>query len=98
MDPCIIWRSFLPFREEIVEAQKKDKGMEYIRQKVGKKEATCFSQDEDGVLWFNNRLVVPKNEELRKKIWMRLTCPNTPYTPVATRCTVGYGKSFGGRV
>jgi hypothetical protein len=28
----------------------------------------CFRQDSKGVLWFEDRLVVPKNPELRKKI------------------------------
>ncbi|WVZ80232.1 LOW QUALITY PROTEIN: hypothetical protein U9M48_027725 [Paspalum notatum var. saurae] len=28
----------------------------------------CFKLDEEGVLWFKNRLVVPKDVELRKKI------------------------------
>src|SRR5438132_13081920 len=27
-----------------------------------------FQQDQDGVIWFKNRLVVPKNLELRKQI------------------------------
>jgi hypothetical protein len=28
----------------------------------------CFRQDSKGILWFGDRLVVPKNPELRKKI------------------------------
>ena len=28
----------------------------------------CFHQDSKGILWFGDRLVVPKNPELRKKI------------------------------
>ena len=30
--------------------------------------AACFHQDGEGVLWFNSRLVVPKDLELRKQI------------------------------
>jgi hypothetical protein len=37
-----------------------------LEQKVDKYK--CFCQDSKGVLWFENRLVVPKNPELRKKI------------------------------
>jgi hypothetical protein len=37
-----------------------------IEQKVDKYK--CFHQDSKGVLWFEYRLVVPKNPELRKKI------------------------------
>ena len=28
----------------------------------------CFSVDHKGILWFESRLVVPKNQELRKQI------------------------------
>jgi hypothetical protein len=28
----------------------------------------CFHQDGKGILWFGNRLVVPKNKDLKKKI------------------------------
>ena len=31
-------------------------------------EVMCFREDGDGVVWFKNRLVVPKNHELRRKI------------------------------
>jgi hypothetical protein len=37
-----------------------------LGQKVDKYK--CFRQDNKGVLWFEDRLVVPKNPELRKKI------------------------------
>lgn len=28
----------------------------------------CFREDEEGAIWFKDRLVVPKDFELRKKI------------------------------
>jgi hypothetical protein len=37
-----------------------------IKQKVDKYK--CFRQDNKGILWFGDRLVVPKNPELRRKI------------------------------
>jgi hypothetical protein len=56
--------------EQIIMAQIGDKGVQVIKemleQKVGKYK--CFRQDSKGVLWFEDRLVVPKNPELRKKI------------------------------
>ncbi|WVZ84775.1 hypothetical protein U9M48_031765 [Paspalum notatum var. saurae] len=55
-------------KDEIIEAQKKDKGMAHIRTGIDKKKKACFKLDEEGVLWFKNRLVVPKDMELRKKI------------------------------
>ncbi|WVZ70287.1 LOW QUALITY PROTEIN: hypothetical protein U9M48_018964 [Paspalum notatum var. saurae] len=55
-------------KDEIIEAQKKDKGMAHIREDINEKKKNCFKLDEEGVLWFKNRLVVPKDMELRKKI------------------------------
>jgi uncharacterized membrane protein YheB (UPF0754 family) len=56
--------------EQIVMAQIGDKGVQFIKdmleQKVDKYK--CFRQDNKGVLWFEDRLVVPENSELRKKI------------------------------
>jgi hypothetical protein len=56
--------------EQIVMAQIGDKGVQVIKdmleQKVDKYK--CFRQNSKGILWFGDRLVVPKNPELRKKI------------------------------
>ena len=53
-----------------MEAQKNNAGMEKIRQRLRENDpkAACFHQVGEGVLWFNNRLVVPKDLELRKQI------------------------------
>jgi hypothetical protein len=57
-------------QEQIVLAQIGDKGVlvikEMLEQKVDKYK--CFRQDSKGVLWFEGRLVVPKNPELMKKL------------------------------
>ena len=44
--------------------------MNEIRQRLVENDTRveCFHQDEDGVLWFKNRLVVPKDLELRKQL------------------------------
>ncbi|WVZ81149.1 hypothetical protein U9M48_028562, partial [Paspalum notatum var. saurae] len=55
-------------RDEIIKAQKKDKGLAHIREGIDEKKKACFKLDEEGVLWFKNRLVVPKDMELKKKI------------------------------
>jgi hypothetical protein len=34
----------------------------------GDPKVTCFHDDENGTLWFKERLVVPKKEALKKKI------------------------------
>ncbi|WVZ52540.1 hypothetical protein U9M48_003588 [Paspalum notatum var. saurae] len=55
-------------KDQIIAAQKQDKGMSHIRDEINDKKKACFKLDKEGVLWFKNRLVVPKDMELRKKI------------------------------
>ncbi|WVZ84895.1 hypothetical protein U9M48_031866 [Paspalum notatum var. saurae] len=55
-------------KDQIIAAQKQDKGMSHIRDEINDKKKACFKLDEEGVLSFKNRLVVPKEMELRKKI------------------------------
>ncbi|WVZ89221.1 hypothetical protein U9M48_035649 [Paspalum notatum var. saurae] len=55
-------------KEQIIKAQKQDKGMAFIREGMDEKKRACFTLDDQGVIWFKNRLVVPKDMELRKKI------------------------------
>ncbi|WVZ52489.1 LOW QUALITY PROTEIN: hypothetical protein U9M48_003543, partial [Paspalum notatum var. saurae] len=55
-------------KDLVITAQKQDKGMAHIREGISDKQKACFTLDEQGVLWFKNRLVVPKDMELRKKI------------------------------
>jgi hypothetical protein len=51
-------------------AQIGDKGVQVIKEMIEQKvdKYKCFHQDSKGILWFGDRLVVPKNPELRKKI------------------------------
>ena len=50
-------------RDRIVAAQKNSAGTEKIRQRLRENDpkTACFHQDSEGVLWFNDRLVL--------KIW-----------------------------
>jgi hypothetical protein len=56
-------------QDQIIMAQLSDKGVQIIKgmlnQKVDKYK--CFRQDSKGILWFEDRLVVPKDLELRNK-------------------------------
>jgi hypothetical protein len=56
--------------DQVAMAQTRDKGINTIKQKLaqGDTKYKCFRQDHQGVLWFESRLVVPKNHELRKQI------------------------------
>ncbi|WVZ84564.1 hypothetical protein U9M48_031589 [Paspalum notatum var. saurae] len=55
-------------KEQVIAAQKQDKGMAYIHEGIDDEKRACFTLDDQGVLWFKGRLVVPKDMELRKKI------------------------------
>jgi hypothetical protein len=54
--------------QKIIDAQKDNLGMKHIREKIRAGTAKCFKEHNQGVIWFNNRIVVPKNEELRQQI------------------------------
>jgi hypothetical protein len=51
-----------------IDAQNADQGMRSIREKLEADKATYFREDDQGVLWFKDRIVVPKLAELRQKI------------------------------
>jgi hypothetical protein len=55
-------------RDKIISAQKENKGIVYIKEKVRKGKGSCFRIDEADVLWFKDRLVVPKVLELHQLI------------------------------
>jgi hypothetical protein len=57
-------------RDEIIAMQKNDEGMAHIRRRMqeGDPKVNCFYEDAEGTLWFNDRLVVPKKEALKRKI------------------------------
>jgi hypothetical protein len=56
--------------EQIVMAQIVDRGVQVIKEMIEQRvdKYKCFRQDSKGILWFGDRLVVPKNPELRKRI------------------------------
>jgi hypothetical protein len=55
-------------RDSIVLAQQHNKGVRIIKQKIthGEGKYNCFRVDPEGVLWFNERIVVPKDHKLHK--------------------------------
>jgi hypothetical protein len=54
--------------QRIIGAQKNDEGMKHIREKIRAGKANYFRKDDQGVVWFNNRIVVPKDEGVRQQI------------------------------
>jgi hypothetical protein len=57
-------------RADIIAAQKDDEVMDHVKKRMqeGDLRIACFREDAEGTLWFNERLVVPKREALKKKI------------------------------
>jgi hypothetical protein len=54
--------------EQIIQKQKFDKGIFHIKERMKSEPDSRFKLDERGVLWFDDRLVVPKDQELRTKV------------------------------
>jgi hypothetical protein len=56
--------------DQIVMAQLSDKGVQIIKENLHQEvdKYKCFRQDRKGILWFEDRLVVPKNRYLKKRI------------------------------
>jgi hypothetical protein len=57
-------------KDSILRAQQHDEGIKIIKQMVaqGEEKYKCFHVDPKGILWFNGRMVVPKDHQLRKQI------------------------------
>jgi hypothetical protein len=55
-------------KNRIIELQKTDTGIFHIKRKIKEQELKHFRVDENGVLWFKDRLVVPKDRELKNQI------------------------------
>jgi hypothetical protein len=51
--------------QRIIDAQRNDEGMKHLHEKMKAGKANCFRKDDQGVVWFNNRIVVPRNDEIR---------------------------------
>jgi hypothetical protein len=84
--------------EQIVMAQIGDKGVQVIKEMLEQKvdKYKCLCQDNKGVLWFEDRLVVPKNPELKKKILDEAHLSKFPCTPAVTRCIMILDLCIGG--
>jgi hypothetical protein len=54
--------------QRIIDAQRTDKGMKYIHDKMEADKANCFRKDNQGIIWIKDRIVVPKAVEVRQQI------------------------------
>jgi hypothetical protein len=61
-------------KEDVIATQRTGVRIGQIRRRLELGEAQCFWQDADGVLWFKDHLMVPKNFELHHKIMDEAHC------------------------
>jgi hypothetical protein len=54
--------------QRIIDAQKIDKGMKHIHEKIEADKANCFRKDDQGIVWFNDHIVVPNDAEVCQQI------------------------------
>ena len=54
--------------DQIKAAQSHSKGISKIKENVAAGTAACFTIDSDGIVWFGNRLVVPRKPKLKELI------------------------------
>jgi Zn/Cd-binding protein ZinT len=72
--------------QRIIDAQRTNKGMKYIHEKIEAHKANCFRKDDQEILWFNDRIVVPNDAEVRHKFWMKPTLVDIPFILEVLRC------------
>jgi hypothetical protein len=73
-------------KSRIIELQKTNTGTFHIKHKMKEQELKHLRVDEDGVLWFKDRLVVPKDRELRNQIISKAHSSKLSIHPVVVRC------------
>ena len=83
-------------QDSIILAQSHDEGVKIIKQKLaqGDEKYKCFHMDHKGVLWFGNRIVVPKDYQLWRQIFD--TSPSSLFILVVQRCTKTLDRIIGG--
>jgi hypothetical protein len=81
-------------KEDIIVAQMTDIGMGHLHQRMESREAQCFRQDVDRVIWFKDRLVVPKDFELHRKIMGEAHCSQYSIHPGTNKMYQNLKKNF----
>jgi hypothetical protein len=83
-------------KEDIIAVQITDIEMGHFHRRFELGEAQCFRQDDDGVLWFKDRLVVPNDFQLHRKIMDEAHCLRILFIQGPTRCIKISRIIFGG--
>jgi hypothetical protein len=53
--------------QRIIDGQRTDKGMKHIHEKIEADKDNCFRKDDQGIIWFNDHIVVPNDAVVRQK-------------------------------
>jgi hypothetical protein len=54
--------------QRIIDAERTDKGIKYIHEKMEVDKENCLRKDNQGVIWFKDRILVPKDVEVHQQI------------------------------
>jgi hypothetical protein len=81
-------------KEDVITTQKMDVEMGHLWRRLVLGEAQYFRQDADGVLWLKDRLVVPQNFELHRKIMDEAHCSRYSIHPGTNKMYQDLKKSF----
>ena len=84
-------------QDQVIAAQKENKGIAHIKKRVKNGKAECFSIDDEDVLWFKDRLVVPKVPELRQSILDEAHATRLSIHPGSNKMYHDLKKGFGGQ-
>ena len=84
--------------DQVIMAQLHDKSVGIIKQKVleGENKYKCFCVDHKGILWFEDRLVIPKTHKLRKQILDEAHLSKFSIHPGSTKMYRDLRQTFGG--
>ena len=79
---------------KIREAQKDDKEIAEIKDKMSKGKAKGFREDEHDTLWFEDQVYVPNNPEIRKLILQEAHDSPYPIHPANTKMYLDLKERF----
>jgi hypothetical protein len=65
--------------QEIQKGHVEDEKIQEIKHNIKEEKSPCFSEDEDGVLWYKGRICVPNVKELKDKILREANECNTHF-------------------
>jgi hypothetical protein len=89
-----------PLHERIAIAQLIDEEVQKIKQKLKEEdpEYDCFRKNDMGVIWFGQRLVVPRDQDLKKEILDEAHLSKFTIHSGSTKMYRDLRKTFGGQI